>query len=94
MMEDVNVLDAEPVEPRIHEEAAPEEAVDDVDHAEKPEKEVSKVSNKKVKSRICRLPLTRVKHIMKFDPDCSLISQEAVVLVAKATVSLSLYKIA
>ncbi|CAG9862002.1 unnamed protein product [Phyllotreta striolata] len=32
-----------------------------------------------------RLPLARIKHIMKSDPDCGLISHESVFLVAKVT---------
>ena len=35
--------------------------------------------------RLIKLPLTRVKHIMKSDPDVTLASQEAVVALAKAT---------
>ena len=34
--------------------------------------------------RIHQLPLTRIKHIMKMDPDVTLASQEAVVMLAKA----------
>lgn len=35
--------------------------------------------------RLIKLPLSRVKHIMKCDPDVTLASQEAVVALAKAT---------
>uniref|UniRef100_A0A224YLC1 DNA polymerase epsilon subunit 4 n=1 Tax=Rhipicephalus zambeziensis TaxID=60191 RepID=A0A224YLC1_9ACAR len=35
--------------------------------------------------KLCRFPLSRVKNIMKLDPDVVLASQEAVFLVAKAT---------
>ena len=38
------------------------------------------------KPKFVRLPLTRIKHIMKMDPDCSLISQDALFLVTKSTV--------
>ena len=38
--------------------------------------------------RLFKLPLTRIKHIIKSDPDVSLASQEAVVSLAKAAVSL------
>lgn len=38
-----------------------------------------------VDNRLLRLPLARVKHIMKLDPDVSIISQECAVLVTKAT---------
>lgn len=41
----------------------------------------------KDKNKVIRLPLTRVKSIMKFDPDCSIISRDAIILVTKATVS-------
>lgn len=34
-----------------------------------------------------RLPLSRIKQIMKFDSDCSLISREALLLISEATVS-------
>ncbi|XP_038056439.1 DNA polymerase epsilon subunit 4-like [Patiria miniata] len=36
-------------------------------------------------NRITRLPLTRIKNIMKTDPDVTLASQESVLLIAKAT---------
>ncbi|XP_077981673.1 DNA polymerase epsilon subunit 4-like [Glandiceps talaboti] len=35
--------------------------------------------------RLTRFPLTRVKHMMKMDPDVTLASQEAVYLITKAT---------
>lgn len=36
-------------------------------------------------NRLLRLPLARVKHIMKLDPDVSIISQESAMLITKAT---------
>ena len=42
--------------------------------------------NEKVE-RVNRLPLTRIKHIIKMDPDVTLASQDAVVMIAKAAVS-------
>ncbi|RZC36224.1 DNA polymerase epsilon subunit 4 [Asbolus verrucosus] len=36
------------------------------------------------KPKLIKLPLTRIKHIMKMDPDCSLISQDALFLVTKS----------
>ena len=39
-------------------------------------------------TRINRFPLTRIKTIMKTDPDVNLASQESVFLLAKATVSM------
>lgn len=38
--------------------------------------------------KILRLPLSRVKKIMKMDPDVSIASQEAVFLITKATVKI------
>jgi len=37
--------------------------------------------------KLLKLPLARVKHLIKMDPDVHLASQEAVFLIAKATVS-------
>lgn len=37
-------------------------------------------------SRLSRLPLARIKALMKTDPDVSLASQESVFIIAKATV--------
>ena len=37
--------------------------------------------------RVNKLPFTRIKSIMKMDPDVSLASQEAVSLIAKSTVN-------
>lgn len=37
--------------------------------------------------RLSKLPLARIKYIMKTDPDVNLASQEAVFLISKATVS-------
>ena len=36
--------------------------------------------------RIVKLPLTRIKHIIKMDPDVTLASQDSVIMIAKATV--------
>ncbi|GAB6032749.1 DNA polymerase epsilon subunit 4 [Chamberlinius hualienensis] len=35
--------------------------------------------------KMCKLPLTRIKFIMKMDPDVCLASQESVFLIGKAT---------
>lgn len=43
------------------------------------------------KQRFVRLPLARVKNIMKSDPDCGIVSQDSVFLITKATVSLKKY---
>ena len=37
-------------------------------------------------SRLTRLPQTRIRHMMKLDPDLHLASQESVLLVTKAAV--------
>ena len=39
--------------------------------------------------KLLRLPISRVKKIMKMDPDVNIASQEAVFLITKATVSIS-----
>lgn len=39
------------------------------------------------RQKFLRLPLARIKTMMKKDPDCGLLSQDAVFLVTKATVS-------
>lgn len=40
-------------------------------------------------SRLSKLPLARIKALMKTDPDVSLASQESVFIIAKATVNTS-----
>lgn len=44
----------------------------------------------KNKQKLTELPLTRIRTIMKMDPDVHIMSQEAVYLVTKATVSIRL----
>lgn len=46
-------------------------------------------SPEKDKPKFVRLPLARVKNIMKMDPDCLLISQDALFLMTKSTVLLN-----
>lgn len=43
------------------------------------------------KQRLIRLPLSRIKTIMKLDPDCALVSQDSAFLITKATVSIALF---
>lgn len=43
--------------------------------------------NEEQPEKILKLPMGRIKKIMKMDPDVSLASQEAVFLITKATVS-------
>lgn len=38
------------------------------------------------KKKLVRLPLARIKQMMKMDPECGMISQDALFLVTKATV--------
>lgn len=39
------------------------------------------------KQRLVRLPLARIKNLIKMDPDCGIVSQDSVFLITKATVS-------
>jgi DNA polymerase epsilon subunit 4 len=55
----------------------------DVDSAQDESEQEEEKSEK-----ILRLPFSRVKHIMKIDPDVHLASQEAVFLITKSTVSI------
>ncbi len=48
--------------------------------------EVHEVNITEKSDRILKLPLTRIKNIIKVDPDVTLTSTESVVLIAKATV--------
>lgn len=41
--------------------------------------------------KLLKLPLARIKHIVKMDPDVQNVSQEAVFLIGKATVYLHIY---
>lgn len=70
--------------------------VDDaVDVVNKPNESPSKSSTIKLTSdktsekteKLTKLPLTRIKHLIKLDPDVSLASLDAVFVLSKATVS-------
>ncbi|XP_072379184.1 DNA polymerase epsilon subunit 4-like [Diabrotica undecimpunctata] len=37
------------------------------------------------RNRLLRLPLARIKNMMKLDPDCTIISQDSLFLITKAT---------
>lgn len=70
--------------------------VDDaVEVVNKPNESPSKSSTTKLTSdktsekteKLTKLPLNRIKHLIKLDPDVSLASQDAVFVLSKATVS-------
>lgn len=50
-----------------------------------PEEDIQKDASKSTLNKMVQLPLGRVKHIMKMDPDTKMASQEAVFLIAKVT---------
>ena len=52
-----------------------------------PENESQEPSESDKNERVNKLPLTRIKHIIKMDPDVTLASQDAVIMIAKAAVS-------
>lgn len=43
------------------------------------------------KEKLLQLPMGRVRHIIKTDPDVNLVNQEAVFLIGKSTVSIKIY---
>ena len=57
-----------------------------VDVTEGKDNEDSDLTQSEKNERVVKLPLTRIKHIMKMDPDVTLASQDAVVMITKATV--------
>ncbi|XP_044743571.1 DNA polymerase epsilon subunit 4 [Chrysoperla carnea] len=59
--------------------------VDIEDEIEKPTAEQTPNEQTEHEQKLTKLPLARIKNIMKMDPDLNLTSQEAVFLVAKAT---------
>lgn len=61
-----------------------ESQTDDKENSEKAEKTKEKVPNQE-NEKLMKLPLSRIKSIMKSDPDVTLASQEAVIAIAKAT---------
>lgn len=63
--------------------------VDIEDEIEKPTAEQTQSEQTEHEQKLTKLPLARIKNIMKMDPDLNLTSQEAVFLIAKATVSSS-----
>jgi len=74
---DVETHDALNSEPPLQEESPPERSTStEVVHG--------KENQPPEKKRIVRLPLSRVKQIMKMDPEVSIVGSEAVFLVTKA----------
>ena len=63
-----------------------EEAPDPADESNEQDEE-GIPSPEESRERVTRLPLSRIKHMIRTDPDVQLASQDAVFLVAKATVS-------
>ena len=55
---------------------------------ESAEKTSTNVEETNKVEKLVRLPLTRIKHIVKMDPDVNLCSQEALFLITKTTVHL------
>lgn len=51
------------------------------------EKENLDVAEEEKSEKLVKLPLSRIKSIIKMDPDVNLASQEAVFLITKSTVS-------
>ncbi|CAH0555028.1 unnamed protein product [Brassicogethes aeneus] len=62
-----------------------EENAGDVEVAAPTEKSAVTKKSPNQNRKFLRLPLARVKHMMKQDPDVSIIGQDSVFLVAKAT---------
>ncbi|XP_076322666.1 DNA polymerase epsilon subunit 4-like isoform X2 [Tachypleus tridentatus] len=76
---DIEVMDRE------SDSSSPETEIVNIDADENIEKAEEKSSNNTKTEKLVRIPLTRVKHLMKLDPDVTLASQEAVFLIARAT---------
>ncbi|XP_017779838.1 PREDICTED: DNA polymerase epsilon subunit 4 [Nicrophorus vespilloides] len=61
------------------------EVVDQPETSQEEEPSENASPDKSSRSKLLKLPLARVKSIMKSDPDCQLISQDAIFLVTKAS---------
>ena len=70
-----------------------EEQSETVEHEEElgETNESNSLPENKSNDRLIRLPLARIKNIMKTDPDVTITSQDAAILIAKATVSYIVY---
>lgn len=79
---------AETEEFEVRVEEIEEVTVDEVENEENNEKSAGATGEEK--QRLVKLPLARVKTLMKVDPDCGIVSQDAVFLITKATVGPSL----
>ncbi|XP_013790553.1 DNA polymerase epsilon subunit 4-like [Limulus polyphemus] len=76
---EIDVMDQEADDFSLEIETVNVDADENIEKAE----EKSTINTKTEK--LVRIPLTRVKHLMKLDPDVTLASQEAVFLIARAT---------
>lgn len=90
-----SVVDSEP----LHTEATDSESLNTIQNSEILHSEEQLTEDKKgpVQKpeviRSTRLPMARIKNIMKMDPDVNVISGDAVFLVTKATVSIYRFEI-
>ena len=75
---------------RGDEEVDDNELVDDVNEDDDELQELGDATNEGVQQKISSFPLAKIKKIMKSDPETHLISKEAILLTAKATVSFNL----
>ena len=65
----------------------PEQIVEEsIENTQTESVEIETASSDK-SDKLIKLPLSRIKHIIKQDPDVNLASHDAVVMIAKATVS-------
>lgn len=86
-MEDTNLdLSIQEKDISVHDKSNPEAETGDTQATEVEKSGATKKSPNHNK-KFLRLPLARVKHMIKQDPDVKIIGQDAVFLVAKATVN-------
>jgi len=85
--DDSSLVDVENTELSMNEENTPQEQSEQSESLPSTSggKTVSEKENLPPRKRVLRLPLARIKHIMKMDPEVKIISQDTVFLVTKAT---------
>lgn len=85
-MEEENAKNFTEIEVSVDEEVAnePEEEITANDSLDRSASNTDAGGSEKQK--LVRLPLARFKHLIKMDPDCGIVSQDSVFLIAKATV--------